>query len=715
VNVEFSPKAAGLRLGAVVLTGSAGNVLATGYLQGIGKGPQIAFLPQTPSVIASGFSLPTGVAVDENGDIYVADSLNGNLDKVTPPGSGYPPIIDYFVNQVGPVAGVAVDGAGNTFTAQTGAYDCCPSIIGNAFLPLVAQTPAAYTLEQIGYGFVNAWGVAVDGSGNLYVADYGTGPYGNANGQVLNGQVYKETLSAGEYTQSTIGSGWIEPVGVAVDSSGNVYVADAGVAGMAGFVVKETLQTDGSFIPAQIGSGWITPTGVLLDASGSLYIADSDGEIGLNGFVTRETPQADGSYTQSTLISSSIIPTPEAITMDDGGNLYIPDGSGNNFLKENLYKINYATPPSFNFASTNQGQISADSPRTVTVENIGNSPMTISAISYPTDFHKASGVTTDCVPGKSLAAGNTCTLSIDFSPVTPLGGNSSQVLSENVTITTNSLNKTATLQTIPVSGTELPELPAATPAFSPLAGTYSEAQSVAISDATADAVIYYTTDGVTIPTTNSTKYTGAITVKATETLQAIAVATEHLTSDIASATYIILQSQTITFPAIAEPVGAESTVTLTATATSGLPVSFASTTPTICNVSQSGSAWSAHLEAFGICTIIANQPGNGIWAKAPNVAQNFTVHKNAQTITFPAIVEPVYIGGTLQPTATSSSGLPVSYVSVHPTICTVTESAEVWTINLIAVGECSIHAEQGGNSVYAAAAVNQNFYVHAKQ
>ena len=79
---------------------------------------------------------------------------------------------------------------------------------------------------------------------------------------------------------------------------------------------------------------------------------------------------------------------------------------------------------------------------------------------------------------------------------------------------------------------------AATPTFSPAAGTYSSAQSVTLSDATSGATIYYTTNGST-PTASSTKYTGPITVSSTETLQAIAVATGDTNSAVASAAYTI--------------------------------------------------------------------------------------------------------------------------------------------------------------------------------
>jgi lysophospholipase L1-like esterase len=79
----------------------------------------------------------------------------------------------------------------------------------------------------------------------------------------------------------------------------------------------------------------------------------------------------------------------------------------------------------------------------------------------------------------------------------------------------------------------------AAPAFSVPAGTYRVRQSVSIVDGTPGAIIYYTIDG-SLPTSNSTVYSGAITVSSTETLQAISVAPGYLTSTIATAVYTIL-------------------------------------------------------------------------------------------------------------------------------------------------------------------------------
>lgn len=82
---------------------------------------------------------------------------------------------------------------------------------------------------------------------------------------------------------------------------------------------------------------------------------------------------------------------------------------------------------------------------------------------------------------------------------------------------------------------------AATPVFSPGGGVYKSVQKVAISDATEDAAIFYTTDGAE-PTTESTKYSHAIQVSTRETIRAIATAPDHKPSSVASATYDIVRT-----------------------------------------------------------------------------------------------------------------------------------------------------------------------------
>ena len=116
---------------------------------------------------------------------------------------------------------------------------------------------------------------------------------------------------------------------------------------------------------------------------------------------------------------------------------------------------------------------------------------------------------------------------------------------EAIAVATGDTNSAVASATYTITPTVL------TPAFSPVAGTYTSAQSVSISDATSGATIYYTTNGTT-PTTSSTRYTGPITVSSTETLEAIAAATGD-PSAVASATYTI--TPTVSTPAFSPAAG----------------------------------------------------------------------------------------------------------------------------------------------------------------
>ncbi len=152
--------------------------------------------------------------------------------------------------------------------------------------------------------------------------------------------------------------------------------------------------------------------------------------------------------------------------------------------------------------------------------------------------------------------------------------------------------------------------------------------------------------------------------------------------------------QTITFPAISATLTAATTLPLTATASSGLTVSFASTTPAVCTVSGT----TANLLTSGICIVQATQAGNANYAAAALVQQNLVVHLAAQTITFPAVAAQV-VGANATLGATASSGLTVSYTSVTNSVCTVSGS----TATMVSAGACVIHATQAGNATYAAA------------
>jgi sugar lactone lactonase YvrE len=117
VNVTFSPRVAGQRMGAVILQDASGNVVATAYLHGIGLGPQVAFGPGT-RITASSVTAPGAVAVDEAGNLYICDVPNGQVVKVPRTGSDYGMPAPVASGLSGPY-GVAVDGGGNVYIAAT--------------------------------------------------------------------------------------------------------------------------------------------------------------------------------------------------------------------------------------------------------------------------------------------------------------------------------------------------------------------------------------------------------------------------------------------------------------------------------------------------------------------------------------------------------------------------------------------------------------------
>jgi len=91
--------------------------------------------------------------------------------------------------------------------------------------------------------------------------------------QTLGGQ-------RGGSSQSTIGSGWISPASIGVDSNGDVDVADGGIPG----VFMET-PSGGTYTQSAIGGGWTNPSGVAIDGSGNVYIADAGNSIVYGGTV----------------------------------------------------------------------------------------------------------------------------------------------------------------------------------------------------------------------------------------------------------------------------------------------------------------------------------------------------------------------------------------------------------------------------------------------
>jgi streptogramin lyase len=238
---------------------------------------------------SASFNNPAGVAVDESGNVYVADAFNHLIRKISLTGdvttlagtAGF----DGAVNGNGTSAsfnnpvGVAVGGSGNVYVADA----------FNHLIRKISPTGDVTTLAgTAGFdGAVNGngtsasfkypWGVAVDGSGNVYVAD----AFNHLIRKISpTGDV--TTLACTGFDGAVNGNGTLasfgNPVGVAVDESGNLYVADT-----SNDLIRKISSTGDVTTLAGIGSGGAVsfnyPYGVAVDGFGNVYIADRSNHL----------------------------------------------------------------------------------------------------------------------------------------------------------------------------------------------------------------------------------------------------------------------------------------------------------------------------------------------------------------------------------------------------------------------------------------------------
>ncbi len=150
--------------------------------------------------------------------------------------------------------------------------------------------------------------------------------------------------------------------------------------------------------------------------------------------------------------------------------------------------------------------------------------------------------------------------------------------------------------------------------------------------------------------------------------------------------------QTITFNELPTKAFGAAPFDLTATATSGLPISYTSSNPLVATITGS----TVTVTGVGTTTITASQSGNDSYEPAPHVDRELVVSKGNQSITFAPLEDKILGSPPFNLTATASSGLPVSYVSSNPEIATIEGSLVI----LHAAGSVTLTASQPGNDFY---------------
>ncbi len=159
-------------------------------------------------------------------------------------------------------------------------------------------------------------------------------------------------------------------------------------------------------------------------------------------------------------------------------------------------------------------------------------------------------------------------------------------------------------------------------------------------------------------------------------------------------------NQAITFDPLAAKTYGDPDFSVSASASSGLPVSF--TAAGSCTV----SGITAHITGAGSCTITASQAGDANYSAAASVSQSFVIAKANQTITFGALASKTYGAADFDASASTSSGLPVTFAASGS--CRVSGV----TVHITGVGVCKVTASQGGDSNYnPAPVVSQSFTI----
>lgn len=366
-------------------------------------------------------------------------------------------------------------------------------------------------------------GVILDAAGNLYGTTYS----GGANGY---GTVYEMVAGAGgTWTEKILHSfslnlidGALPTGGVIFDPAGNLYGTTkyGGAFGNGdglGAVYELSQTAEGTWTEQILhsftggltnGDGDYPIAGLTFDAAGNLYGTTSGGGVPAEGMVFELSRGAAG-WTEQVLYAFSAAGSdghvPYAgVIFDAGGNLYgtTTGGGSNSFgLYGAVFEIANVVTPAPQF-SPPSGAYSAG--QTVTISDTATKS---------TIYYTVNGGTS------------------------PIQYKAPVKVTSSETLTAYAISGTLPQSQAGVANYQIGSV-AATPWFSPPAGTYTAAQSVTIHDAAPEATIYYTTNGTT-PTTASPKYTGPISVKATETIEALAVASGYSDSAVGSAKYTI--------------------------------------------------------------------------------------------------------------------------------------------------------------------------------
>ncbi|WP_288955566.1 T9SS type A sorting domain-containing protein [uncultured Polaribacter sp.] len=313
------------------------------------------------SGIAASFNDPSQMAIDPAGNIYVADYNNHKIRKITPEG-----VVSTFAGTgsagatdgIGTAAsfslprGIVIDSYGNFYVASLG---------GNTIRKITPNGTVSTFAGSGTYGGVDGNGTAasfsfpfnltIDTSGNLYVTDFGSH---NIRKITPNGDVttIAGTGSAGAVNANGTSASFNQPGGIAVDASGNIYVAEIGNHNIRKIASNGDVTTFAGTGTAGFADGngtsasFAAPSGITIDANGNLYIAEflhKVRKITPSGDVTTLTGNVVAGSVDG-IISQATFNTPLGIIIDRSENLYVATTGDDKIRKITSVKKLSGTP-----------------------------------------------------------------------------------------------------------------------------------------------------------------------------------------------------------------------------------------------------------------------------------------------------------------------------------------------------------------------------------